>query len=283
MKILVAGAGGYLGSHLIQVLHKQGHEVVGLDRKPAGMEPHKEHLSEIITADVTNPEQLSGKLNGIETVISTIGLEFPQKDISYWDIDYQGNLNLLNEAQNAGVKKFLYVSVFQPTGKVAATCPPLVESKMAFEKELMNSGLSWVIFRPVGYFKDIINIFLKSARQGTVRLVGDGNTRTNPLHPMDFSEFIAANLSRDGEVLPVGGPEEYSYNELSEIAFEAVGNPPKFKRLSVGSFKVFMHVLRLFKPLTYPLLQFTLWCMTIDMIAPPTGSVSIRKTIKERA
>ena len=107
--------------------------------------------------------------------------------------------------------------------------------------------------------------------------------RSNPLHPFDFSDFIADNLETVNEIKEVGGPEVYSYIELAKIAFEIVNKPPKISLMSVNSFKIFMRILKIFKPLSYPLLQFSLWCMTNDMVAPQTGTRSIKEALKENA
>ena len=281
MKILVAGAAGYLGSHLIQVLHEKGHEVIGLDVNASSLEKYSSCLSQKLVVNLTRPEEIKGKLDGIDIVFSAVGLEFPQKNLSYWDIDYQANLNLLKEAETAGVKKFMYISVIH--ADKPGPLPPILEAKAAIEKQIQASKLEWVIFRPTGYFKDIVNIFLKGAKNGKVRLVGTGEIKANPLHPADFSEFIADSLEAVNEIKEVGGPEVYSYRQLGEIAFEIVNKPPKISCMSVNSFKIFMRVLKIFKPLSYPLLQFSLWCMTNDMVAPQIGTRSIKDALRENA
>ncbi len=279
MKILVAGAAGYLGSNLVQVLHSKGFDVVGLDVNTSSLESYKKYLSGTADVDLTKPEMIKGKLDGIDTVISTVGLEFPKKNLGYWDIDYQANVNLLEEAKKAGVKKFMYVSVIHTDKE--AELPPLLAAKREVEKQIMASGLEWVIFRPTGYFKDIVNIFLKGAKKGKIRLVGTGEIKSNPLHPLDFSEFIADNIETVNEIKIVGGPEVFTYNELGRLAFEAVNKPPKFSYMTPKGFGLFMKIMKVFRPLVYPLLQFTLWCMTNDMVAPTTGTRSIRDALKE--
>ncbi len=46
--------------------------------------------------------------DGADAVITTVGLTGVSSSITNYDIDFQGNLNLLNEAKRAGVKKFVY-------------------------------------------------------------------------------------------------------------------------------------------------------------------------------
>jgi len=278
MKVLVAGAAGYLGTELVRVLSARGHRVVGLDLDLSRLENNAEYLSNAIGADMTRKAELKGKCDGFDAVISTVGLEYPQKTIGYFDIDYQANLNLLKEAERAGVKRFLYVSVILADME-SDDLPPIVVAKRLFEKELMQSDLKWVVFRPTGYFKDIVNIFLKGAKKGKIRLIGDGQTKFNPLHPVDFSNFIADNLEADNQVFEVGGPEVYSYLELGKIAFEIVGKPPKFSFMTPGGFMKFAKVMKLFKPMLYPIFHFGMWCMTNDMIGKKTGTHKIVDTL----
>lgn len=280
MKVLVAGAAGYLGSQLVRVLSSRGHDVVGLDLDLSRLEPYAAYLTNAVQADMTRKAELMGKCDGVDAVVSTVGLEYPQKTISYFDIDYQANLNLLKEAERAGVKRFLYVSVIL-ADQESPDLPPIVVAKRLFEKELMKSKLKWVIFRPTGYFKDIVNIFLKGAKKGKIRLIGDGSAKFNPLHPEDFSNFIADNLKAENQTFEVGGPEVYSYLELGKIAFEIVGRKPKFSFMSPGGFMKFAKVMKLFKPLLFPIFHFGMWCMTNDMIGQKTGTHSIADTLKQ--
>ncbi len=68
--------------------------------------------SQIIQAQVTNREELSEVCDGIDVVISSLGITRQKDGFSYEGVDYQGNLNLLEEAKRAGVKKFIYISAF---------------------------------------------------------------------------------------------------------------------------------------------------------------------------
>ncbi|MCU0661173.1 MAG: SDR family oxidoreductase [Myxococcota bacterium] len=281
MKILVAGAAGYLGQSLIQVLAGRGHEVLGLDVREGPLAKLAQHLKESLVVDLTQPEALRGRLDGVQVVISTVGLELPRKDLSYWDIDYTANLHLLKEAERAGVKKFLYVSVIRADAE--GDVPPLIHAKREFERELRSSKLQWVIFRPTSYFKDIVNIFLNVARTGTIRLVGTGAMKVNPLHPLDFSEFIVDHLDTVNEVLEVGGPDLMTYKQLGQLAFDVLQQPARFSYMSPGELRAIIMVKKLFKPVLVPLFQFTLWCTTRDMVAPQIGKRRIHEALAQAA
>lgn len=109
MKVVLAGAFGNLGADILRELVKQGHEVVAADLKTkeiSGLEGKYTPRA----MDVTEPETLKGLCEGADVVITTVGLTGTSATITNYDIDYQGNLNLLREAQRAGVKHFSYIS-----------------------------------------------------------------------------------------------------------------------------------------------------------------------------
>jgi nucleoside-diphosphate-sugar epimerase len=64
-----------------------------------------------IDPELTNTVPTKNCCDGIDIVISSVGITKQTDGLSYIDVDYQANLNLLNEAQKSGVSKFVYVSV----------------------------------------------------------------------------------------------------------------------------------------------------------------------------
>ena len=103
MKILLAGAFGNLGIEILKVLCEAGHEVIAADLK----EKENNGLEGKYTfraIDATKKETMKGICDGAEVVITTMGLTTSSTKFTAYDIDYQGNMNLLEEAKAAGVK-----------------------------------------------------------------------------------------------------------------------------------------------------------------------------------
>lgn len=130
-EVLVAGATGYLGKYLIQELKNQGYYVKALARDPAKLD----HLSvdEVIKAEVTQIQTLKGQFTDVDCVISTVGITKQKDGLFYMDVDYQANVNLLKEAEKAGVKKFIYVSLLN--GQQLRDLK-MIEAKERFADEL---------------------------------------------------------------------------------------------------------------------------------------------------
>jgi len=111
IKVLVAGATGYLGRFLIKELKKQNYWVRALARNVNKLDDLKDYIDEVFEAEVTKPETLNGICDGIDAVISSIGITRQKDGLTYMDVDYQGNKNLLDLAGKNKVSKFVFVSV----------------------------------------------------------------------------------------------------------------------------------------------------------------------------
>lgn len=109
-KVLVVGATGYLGLHIIKQLQKRRLDFVALARNRQKLLVNGVNEAQIIEAQVTSQQQLEGVCNSVDVVISCLGITRQQDGLKYMDIDYQANLNVLLEAEKAGVEKFIYIS-----------------------------------------------------------------------------------------------------------------------------------------------------------------------------
>lgn len=277
MKVVLAGAFGKLGTDILIELCKQGHEVVAADLVTKEMEGL---TYEAVKIDVTKPETLAGLCDGAETIISTVGLTGTSATITNYDIDLNGNINLLNEAKKAGVKNFVYISVIK-----ADTAPgvPMLHAKYLFEEELKKSGLNYVIHRPTGYFYDIAKVFMPMIEKGEVTLLGKKQVHANVLDTPDFASFIVAHMNDEKAMFDVGGKETYSYEELANLFFNAAGKEPVIKRAPEFLFDVLAFVNKLKKNGKEAILKFSKWTLTNDLVGDSIcGDASFKEYIESR-
>ena len=108
-KIIIAGATGYLGGHLVTELENQRIPFQAIARNAGRLWGQGLKPKQIVAAEVTDASTLSGKLHGADILISTVGITRQKDGLTYMDVDYQANVNLLNEARKAGVKKCLLI------------------------------------------------------------------------------------------------------------------------------------------------------------------------------
>lgn len=277
MKVVLAGAFGKLGTDILIELCKQGHEVVAADLVTKELEGITYEAKKI---DVTKPETLTGLCDGAETIISTVGLTGTSATITNYDIDLNGNVNLLNEAKKAGVKNFVYISVIK-----ADTAPgvPMLHAKYLFEEELKKSGLNYVIHRPTGYFYDIAKVFMPMIEKGEVTLLGKKQVHANVLDTPDFASFIVAHMNDEKAMFDVGGKETYSYEELANLFFKAAGKEPVIKRAPEFLFDVLAFVNKLKKNGKEAILKFSKWTLTNDLVGDSIcGDASFKEYIEGR-
>ena len=170
-KILIAGATGYLGLHIVEELKQTGGNFVALARNKGKLTSKGIAADKIIEAEVTLPETLKGKFDGVDTVISTVGITRQKDGLTYMEVDYQANKNLLVEAKKAGIQKFIFVSAIKGDQMRHLK---IFEAKEKFVDQLKGSGMDYLVVRPNGFFSDMKD-FLDMAKNGKVYLFGKGN------------------------------------------------------------------------------------------------------------
>jgi uncharacterized protein YbjT (DUF2867 family) len=274
MRTLLAGATGYLGGYIAQELRKRGIFVRAIARNTERLDDKGIKVDEIIEAELTKPETIIDCCEGIDVVISTVGITRQKDGLTYMDVDYQANVNLLNEAKRNGVKKFVYVSVLN--GEKLQRLK-ICKAKERFVDELKASGLKHCIIRPNGFFSDMME-FYNMAKRGRVYLFGDGECKANPIHGADLAEICVDAMVRNDREINIGGPETLTHKEAAFTAFNVLGKKPKITHIPDWIRVVLLKTIRLFtESKTYGPIEFFLTVMAMDMIAPEYG----KHTLKE--
>jgi uncharacterized protein YbjT (DUF2867 family) len=276
--VLVAGASGRVGQAVIHELQQNNQAIRALARNPAKL---GNLVTDVFRADARDPAQLNGACDGIEVVISALGgslqLGRTERNATYWDVDFQANKNLLDEAKRAGVRKFIYVSVFQAQ---AVKGRAYFSAHAAFENELQRSGISYAIVRPTGIFY-IFEEFVNLARKGIMPLIGDGSARTNPIDERDVARVCVAALDSTQTEFDVGGPEVFSRREISELCFHALGKKPRFIKYPIALLRLLIKPLKLFDQRLFDLMDFAILVNNTDFIAPQIGQNNLESYLRQ--
>lgn len=268
-KILVAGASGYLGKYILEELHSWKIPAIALVRAPEKLEDLNYRNIKIVQAEVTRPETLSGVCKNVETVISTVGITRQKDGLTYMDVDYQANLNLLKEAQRTGVRKFIYVSVINGD-KLRHL--KITEAKERFVDALKASGLEYTVIRPSGFFSDLREV-LYMAEKGRVVLFGNGESKLNPIHGADLAEVCVRAIAQKEKEISVGGPDILTQNEIAEMALCAWNKPANIVHLPGWIRLLILHTAKIFLPgQKFGPLEFFLTLMARDSIATRHGT-----------
>lgn len=267
-RVLVAGATGYLGGFVAREFKARGHFVRALARSPRKLDNLQDSLDEIVEAEVTRPETLEHVCDGIDVVFSSVGITKQKDGLTFQDVDYKGNKNLLVVARKAGVKKFIYVSVFNGPDLLHLD---IVKAHEDFVGELKASGIDYAVIRPTGYFSDM-GEFLKMARKGRVWLIGNGENRTNPIHGADLAVTCVDALDEDNQEIDVGGPETMTWREVADLALRTLNKPVRITSVPVWAMSLIIFLTRPFSRHSAELLAFFTAMATRDVVGPAVGS-----------
>ncbi len=280
-RVLVAGATGYLGEFVVREFKSRGYYVRALARSPQKLEPLKDNIDEIVIGEITNPESINDICDGVDIVFSSVGITKQKTKLTFKDVDYQGNLNLLEAAKLAGVKKFIYVSVLN-----GPNLPHLaiVKAHEDFVDELKASGMDYAILRPTGYFSDM-GEFIDMAKKGRVYLFGAGKAQVNPIHGADLAVSCVDAVEGHQQEIDVGGPEILTWREAAELAFEVQQKSAKITPVPEWIIRAAVKTTKLFNRHQGELLAFMSTMMTSRVVAPVTGTYTLREhytTLVER-
>lgn len=276
--VLIAGASGYLGRYLVQEAKRRGYRVRILLRRDPDPDIVSLQPDEVFIGQASDQTTLKGLCDDIDGVISTLGITRQKDGLSYLDVDYGANHNILERALESNVDSFAYVSVFNGPALRSAK---MVEAKELFVEELLKSAIRPLVIRPTGFFSDMGD-FLAMARKGRVYIFGDGSVRLNPIHGEDLATAIFDAYEAGETELNIGGPVTYTIREIGEAAIGASGGKGKVIALPDVLRRILLRILPRFTPQkVYGPLQFFLTAMASDMAAPEHGSRRLDDFFKE--
>jgi uncharacterized protein YbjT (DUF2867 family) len=282
-RVLVAGATGYLGRHVVTALHQKGFIVRALARDPARLGEIRDQCDEVFVAEATQNSSLDGLCDGIDVVFSSIGLRSFAPRPTFWEVDYQANMNLLLRAIAAPVRHFVFVSVVN-ADLLRATISA-AEARERVVDALMASGLTWTVLRPTAFFNDMGELF-KMARRGVFYVIGSGATRINPIHGADLAEETVRCIrdeSAQNQTFEIGGPDVFTARQIGELAFEVLRRPPKIRSLPPWLFGAGSILMRPFNVNAAALLRAMQITSEMDMTGRPCGRHRLRDFFLELA
>ncbi|MCW2782534.1 MAG: hypothetical protein JWR35_2983 [Marmoricola sp.] len=233
--LLVVGGTGELGGRVVRLLCEQGNDVrclVRRDTEDAGL---RALGVSVVHGDLTEPLGLAAACEGAQTVIATATVIARRlagtRKPSIREADEVGMRSLVEEAESAGVERFVYLSF---AGADAALGTPLERAKVATERLLSRSSMRSVVVRPDA-FQEIhlapLGRFDMAA--GEVAVFGRGDSRRRWVSTDDVAAFVArvAVEPDPPAVIEFGGPEAISRNEAVALAEALTSRRMKVSRM----------------------------------------------------
>ena len=239
------GATGTIGRATVRALVERGHEVVCLVRPRAGVGGAlaPDDIGRLLAGatlrfgEVGDPASLARDgLRGerFDVLVSCLASRTGASQDA-WAIDHAAHVAALAAARGAGVTQMVLLS---------AICvqKPLLsfqQAKLAFERVLIGSGLTYSIVRPTAFFKSLSGQVERVRRGKPFLVFGDGTlTACKPIGDDDLGRYLAECLddpSRHDRILPIGGPgDAVTPRQQGEALFALLGRPPRFRHVPVA-------------------------------------------------
>jgi len=260
MRILVTGAGGFLGRRLTHHLLSAGHEVTAIVRGVAAGRHHDDVAlpgARVVGIDLANLD--TGKLpRGIDAIYSIAQSshfrDFPAKADDIFAVNVSANMKLLQWAMDNKVRKFIFASSggiygARPGGVLRESDPLSVDAPLGFylgtklcaEVILQNCRQffeTMVILRPFFIYgpgpqrKDmLIARIVESVRNGQpIFLQGHDGLRLNPVFVDDAAAAFCRALDLEGwHIINVAGPVAVTLREIGEKIGTCLGREAVFE------------------------------------------------------
>lgn len=263
MKCLVTGGAGFIGSHLVELLINQGHEVIALDNLNSGRLKNLNAVEanpkfSFFNADIRDKKALEPAFISVDWVFHLAGLadivpsiEVPEQ---FFSTNVTGTLNVLECAKSHGVKRLVYAASSSsygipdayPTDELSPIKPqyPYALTKYMGEELVLHwskiyglPGVSLRLFnvygtrsRTTGAYGAVFGVFLaQKLKQKPLTVVGDGSQTRDFTYVTDVARafYAAAQSDINGEAMNVGSGNHYSVNHLVELLGGTVEYIPK--------------------------------------------------------
>lgn len=287
LRVAIAGSTGYIGKYVVREAKARGHWVRALARSapklsqegPFDAPAVRSDCDEVFIGEATRPETLVKLFDGIDVAFSAVGISRQRDGLTFDQVDYEANKQLFALAKAAGVKKIVYVSLWEPA---AAGGLAIVRAHEKVVAELARSGVPYTVVRPSGYFSDM-GALLDMARRGRSFVIGSGQNRMNPVHGADVARVCVDAFESAEREIGVGGPDVLTQLEAAELAFEVLGKRPKVTHLPVWLLKGATSGIRTLSKQFGDLAEFIVTAGQIDGVAPAVGERTLRAYFEELA
>jgi uncharacterized protein YbjT (DUF2867 family) len=289
-RVLVAGATGYVGKFAVQAFKQRGYWVRALTRdeerlrRPGPFTAPAlggDEVDEVCVGRLTDPSTLTGVMDGIDIVFSSVGISRQRDRLTFEQVDYQCNHTLIDLAVANRVPRFVYVSM------AGAEKPELADLAItaAHEKvvaELRASSLDHRIVRPCGYFSDM-GALLTMAQRGRSFLVGDGSNRMSPIHGRDLASVCVDVAEGDEREVEAGGPEVMTQRDAALLAFDVLHKQPKITVIPRWAARGLVRGVGLVSKQFGDLAEFIVVAGEVDGVGPPLGTTTLRSYFERLA
>lgn len=261
--ILITGANGFVGSHLLRRIQPgEFARVVATCRQRSRLRPDQLDLPGVEWIECEFPRQRipEAAFQGIQTVIHLAAITGKAAPATYFLANAAGTRSLLEQCTSCGVRQFLFVSTIAAKFKDVSRYY-YARSKQEAEEAVRTSGLRYLIVRPtiiLGREGGAWKALEKLARLPVMPIFGSGKALIQPIAVEDLSEILLNVVREDRftqETLELGGPETISIEDFLRKVRQLTGRP--LRRVVHLPLGLIRSTLSLVENALLPLLPFT--------------------------
>lgn len=237
-KILVTGATGFVGSHLVDCLLERGRSVRCLARKSSNLRYVKDPRINLVYGGLDDSTDWDEALADVELIYHVAGTTFARRARDYFTVNHQGTEALLAEAvkRRDRIKRFVYISSLAAVGPARDGVPvdedtqpapitPYGRSKLMAEEavRVVSDLLPVTIVRPPAVYgpRDYgVFEFFKAVKGGMFPMIGRGDKRVSLVHARDLvNGIILAGESEAsvGRTYFISSEDNYSMRAVADL------------------------------------------------------------------
>ena len=218
MRIFLTGATGFIGTHIRRALVRNGHQVVGLTRRP----PAEEEGVTWLQGDVNDQETLIDGMSGCGAVIHLVGIITEHGEETFQRVHVQGTEHVLAAMRRAKVRRLLHMSALgagprQPTG--------YFRTKWAAEELVRASAIDYTIFRPSTIFGPgdgfVSTLAAQIRRYPVIPIIGRGHFTLAPIAieavVQAYLQALSLNGPTQAKTFELCGPEVLTFTQIVKL------------------------------------------------------------------
>ena len=230
LKIVVTGASGFIAKNLRKYLSEQNIELISISRND-----FKNFKNEIkIISENYEEKNILKKIKNSDVLIHLVGIGKQSVSSDYDMINTDLTKHVVNLSKKARIKKIIFLSGL---GVSSNTSLGYFISKYNAEKQIINSGLDFTIFRPsyiVGK-DDLLSKNLKNQiKSGEIIIPGSGTYSIQPIHVSDVVKVIFESLSQlkfNNKIIDLVGPDYVTFEKYVKLFSK--GTKTKIRKINL--------------------------------------------------
>jgi len=242
MSLLIIGGTGTLGRQIVLQALTKGYQVRCLVRNLRKASFLKEWGAELVYGDLTLPETIPPCLRGITAVIDASTTRVYDLG-SMKKVDWNGKLALIEAAEIANVKHFIFCSTLniQEFSSI-----PLIKMKKGIESYLKESSIPFTIFRLTGFYQGLIQQYAIPILEDFPIWITDKDKSISYMDSQDIAKFCIRSLQlpkTKNKIFLLEGPKRWLESEIIKSCEQLAGKSAQLKQVPRFILKLFSKII----------------------------------------